>query len=163
MAPLEIKSALKESLSGLFRQMNSWNRSRYSTPDEINGIKNTVYSLTAIVDRLLDIIEVPLDTSKEQLQLNPAPFQPECRCIVGRQNDNSVAIYHCDYHRSIDFIHNSLKALLIDISMETSENKLRETIRADIAFLDRCKEKSLTGKVGKKLKMKTWGGKNASL
>ncbi len=148
----EWASATKKDLAGIVEMLEPGYCNRW-TLTEIDNIKEAIEGLAIVARKLVDVIDGPIDTKLElhakHLPLNPAPFQPECRCIVGRQNDNSIAIYHCDYHRSIDFIHNSLKALLIDISMETSKNELRETIRADIAFLDRCKEKSLTGRIGK--------------
>ncbi len=148
--PLEIKNSIRGSLSSLIIHMNTWNRSGYTEPGEINNIKDTVYSLVSIVNRLLDIVEIPLDTPEsknEQLSLKAAPFQPECKCQVVQDENGDLTIYHCQYHRSVKYLHGRLDDILHDrkIGILALMNMLYE----DRAFLDECKENSLTGQTGK--------------
>ncbi len=144
--PLDRKSLIKRTLSELVDHTNSYN--------EIDDIKGILRTLIFSVNALLDIVEVPLDT-KEQLSLNAAPFQPGCRCKVERESDGSLTIYHCVYHRSIEYIHNGLIAILKEIEEDSLYPSLGqvspglEIATAAISTLNRHKKKSFTGEIGK--------------
>lgn len=83
----------------------------------------------------------------EKITLKAAPFQPECKCEVAQDEDGSLTIYHCQYHRSIKYLHNRLADILEDKQLRTLD--LMNMIYEDHAFLDECKKNSLTGEIGK--------------
>ncbi len=83
----------------------------------------------------------------EKITLKAAPFQPECKCEVAQDEDGSLTIYHCQYHRSIKYLHNRLTDILEDRQLRTLD--LMNMIYEDHAFLDECKKNSLTGEIGK--------------
>ncbi len=104
--------------------------------------------LSYIVSDLINIVEFQERVfNKEQVSLKAAPFQPECKCTVVRDEDGSLTIYHCQYHRSIKYIHGKLDDMLEDQQLQTLN--LMNMIYEDRAFLDECKKNSLTGEIGK--------------
>ncbi len=105
--------------------------------------------LAWIVGMLTDEVIVEEKASNnlpaEQLPLEAAPFQPECKCKVVRDSDGGLTIYHCQYHRSIAYVHDEL--------VSTVEVKYRakhlDLIIGLLSFVNECKKNSLTGQVGK--------------
>ena len=138
--PLEIKNSIRSNLSGLVDRTSNWSYLSL-------GIEETIVDLVWEVKRLLDIVEVPLDTSEieEQISLKAAPFQPECKCKVVQSENGDLTIYHCQYHRSIAYVYDELVSIL-----EVEHIATRQDLAIGLlSFISECKKNSLTGRVSK--------------
>ncbi len=147
--PLEIKNSIKRNLSELIGRTGNWHY--LSRDSEVDNAKEAIGELILIVDRLLDIVQVPLNTIEiepKEIPLKAAPFQPECKCKVVQDENGDLTIYHCQYHRSIDYVYDELLTIY-DIMEREHATSGRRPIVDLLSFLDTCKENSLTGLIGK--------------
>lgn len=107
-------------------------------------IRRLAWIMGMLTDEVIVDEKVSNNLSAEQLPLRAAPFQPECKCKVVRDSDESLTIYHCQYHRSIAYVHDEL--------VSTVEVKHRakhlDLIIGLLSFISECKKNSLTGRVG---------------
>ncbi len=99
----------------------------------------------------------------EKILLESVPFQLECKCDAGGYQPNGkLIIHHCQYHRSIGYIHKELAELIDNMfSFAEDEDKMPvdslfgeyaeivRSVKDNLTFLDECKKNSLTGEIGK--------------
>lgn len=149
---LEVKNSIKRNLSDLIGRTGNWHY--LSRNSEVDNAKEVIGELILIVDRLLNIVQVPFDTTEiepKEIPLKAAPFQPECKCEIVQNGDGILTIYYCQYHRSITYVYDELNGLITTDKIMRREFTAfgRQSIVDLLSFLDKCKKNSLTGEIGK--------------
>ncbi len=108
-----------------------------------------IRQLAAVIGTLVNSVIMDEETLyTEELPLKAPPFQPECKCNVIEDENGHLTIYHCQYHRSIAYVHDELVA--ISKLMEREYTMAGRDLIIDLlSFISECKKNSLTGRVGK--------------